>query len=144
MTCRIVWHQQVRRYCTAPGIYIARDVLHLRKGSFASKYLQLFVGFGISAIVHGGASMLVHRSFNDDRAIEVFLGQAVAIMIEDHVVDFGKSFGLKDSLVWRLVGFAWTVFFLGVSMQRWTGQILNHGMWVHDRAPDYFGVGPKL
>jgi hypothetical protein len=121
-----------------------RDVLHLRRGSFASKYLQLFIAFGISAIVHGCGSMLVHRSFEDDGAFVCFIGQAVIIMVEDHAIDLGKSLGLKDSAFWRLVGFAWTIFAIGASMQRWSSKTVGHGMWIHNREYDVFGIGPKI
>lgn len=137
-----VWHQQCRRLCSAPGIFIAKDVLHLRKGSFPSKYLQLFVGFLVSGIAHGGASMFIHRSFEDDAALTCFLGQAVIIMIEDHVIELGKSLGLKDSTFWRCVGFCWTIFALGASTQIWTCAVVDRGLWIHDRGRDFFGIGP--
>ncbi|KAH3910271.1 hypothetical protein HBH56_149490 [Parastagonospora nodorum] len=139
-----VWHQHCRRICSAPGIFIARDVLRLRRGSFASKYFQLFIGFGISAIVHGCASMFVHRSLEDDGAFACFIGQAAIIMVEDHVIDFGKRLGFKDSIFWRLVGFAWTVFAIGASFTGWTSCVVDHGMWFHDRTRDIFGVGPQI
>ncbi|KAH8730509.1 membrane bound O-acyl transferase family-domain-containing protein [Phaeosphaeriaceae sp. PMI808] len=139
-----VWHQQCRRICSTLGIFIARDVLRIRKGSFASKYVQLFVGFGISGIVHGCASMLLHGSCEDDAAFAFFLGQASIIMIEDHIIDFGKKLGFKDSRFWRLVGFVWTIFVIGASTERWTGSLLGHGMWVHARKPDYFSFGPQV
>lgn len=140
---RVVWHQQCRRVCSAPAIYVARDVLHLPKGSFVSKYLQLFIVFGISGLVHGGASMLAHGSFDDDGAMKVFVGQAIIIFVEDHLVKLGKMMGFSDSLFWRLVGFVWAVFAIGASMESWTGRTLSHGMWVHDRETDFFGIGPK-
>ncbi|KAF1941963.1 hypothetical protein EJ02DRAFT_503108 [Clathrospora elynae] len=140
----VVWHQQCRRMCSITGIYLTRDVLRLRRGSFASKYVQLFVGFGVSAIVHGGASMLVHRSFNDDGAFQWLMGQAVVIMVEDHVIDFGKSLGLKDSAFWRVVGFVWTVFAVGAGLEGHVSILTGHGIWVHDRGRDYFGIGPAI
>ncbi|KAJ4340592.1 hypothetical protein N0V95_007467, partial [Ascochyta clinopodiicola] len=140
----VVWHQQCRRVCSSPAIFVVRDVLHLRKGSFASKYLQLFIGFGVSGLVHGGASMLYHGSFEDDGAMKVFLGQAVIIFFEDHLIAFGKRLGFKDSLFWRLVGFVWTILAVGASMESWTGSLLNYGLWVHERELDWFGIGPKV
>ena len=88
--------------------------------------------------------MLVHRSFEDDAAFRFFLGQAVVIMVEDHVVNFGKSCGLKDSLVWRLIGCVWTIFAIGAGCEQWSGRVIGHGMWIHDREPDWFGIGPKI
>jgi hypothetical protein len=145
LTCgRSVWHQQCRRICSTPGTFIVRDVLQLRKGSFASKYLQLFSGFFVSAIVHGCAVMLVQRSFEDDGAFVCYVGQAVIIFLEDHIIDVGKKLGFKDSAAWRLVGFAWTIFAIGASLQAWTSNTVAHGVWIHDRARDVFGIGPKV
>jgi hypothetical protein len=86
--------------------------------------------------------MFAHRSFNDDAAFKFFLGQAPIILIEDHIIDFGKSLGLQDSVFSRLVGFVWTVFALGAMSQMWTAPVVDHGMWVHDRGIDIFGIGP--
>ncbi|KAF9698500.1 hypothetical protein EKO04_003829 [Ascochyta lentis] len=140
----VVWHQQCRRVCSGPSIFIVRDVLHLRKGSFASRYLQLFIAFAISGLVHGGASMLYHNSYEDDGAMKAFLAQAVIIFVEDHLVVFGKRAGLKDSAFWRLVGCVWTLLAIGASMEGWTGRLLKYGLWVHEREVDWFGIGPKL
>ena len=138
-----MWHQQVRHVCSAPGIWLVRDVLKLRRGSFGSKYGQLFVAFGVSAAIHGCASMLCHACLEDDGASKSFLLQAVLIFLEDHIIALGKSFGLKDSAFWRVVGLCWTVLALGWSMQGWTGKTLRHGLWVHEREVDIFGIGPK-
>ncbi|KAL6710824.1 hypothetical protein ACN47E_007881 [Coniothyrium glycines] len=140
----VVWHQQVRRFAGDPGIYLARDILGLQKGSFASKYLQLFVAFGISGWMHAGASMAIHRSLEDDAAMSFFLGQAVIIMIEDHVIDFGKRLGLRDSMLWRVVGFVWVVLISGISLQKWQGSVIDRGLWIRAREPDFFGIGPRI
>jgi hypothetical protein len=144
MVNRSVWHQQCRRICSTPGTFLVRDVLRLRRGSFASKYVQLFSGFGVSAIVHGCAAMLVHRSFEDDGAFVCFVGQAAIIMVEDHAIDLGKRLGFKDSVFWRVVGFTWTVFVIGASMENWCSRSVGQGIWVHARARDVFGIGPKI
>ena len=144
MMYRLVWHQQCRRVCSAPGVFVVRDVLRLRKGSFASKYLQLFIGFGVSGLVHGGASVLCHGSLNDDGAMKVFLAQAVIILLEDHLIVLGKRVGFEKSGFWHVVGFFWTVFAVGASMESWAGSLLQHGIWVHDREVDWFGIGPKV
>jgi hypothetical protein len=87
---------------------------------------------------------LVHRSMEDDNAMRVFLLQGVIIMVEDYVIDFGKRLGLKDSLFWRLVGAVWTVLAIGISLESWIGTQTGHGMWVHPREQDWFGVGPDI
>jgi hypothetical protein len=139
-----VWHQQCRRICSSPGIWLSRDVLGLRKGGFASIYTQLFAGFAISGFIHGAASMLVSRSFDDDEAIKCFLGQASIIMLEDHVIDLGKRMGFKDSRGWRMLGFVWTVLAIGWGVEPWVRRCVGNGSWVHDREFDFLGLGPGV
>jgi hypothetical protein len=141
---RSVWHQQCRRICSSPGIFLARDVLHLRRGSFASKYLQLYVGFAVSGIVHAGPPILMSGALVNDHAFSFFMWQATLIMFEDHVIDLGKRMGFKDSMFWRVVGFVWAVFAIGASAMNWTGTMVDSGMWVHQRSPDWFGIVPEI
>ncbi|KAF2190399.1 hypothetical protein K469DRAFT_623462 [Zopfia rhizophila CBS 207.26] len=139
----VVWHQMMRRVCSTPGIFLVRDVLRLRKGSFASKYLQLFVGFFVSAIIHGGASMLCNRSFEMNHEFAFFIAQAVIIMIEDHTIDFGRYIGLRDSIGWRLIGHVWCIAWVGLSSAPYSSAMISHGLWVHKRGLDVFGIGPQ-
>ncbi|KAF3052258.1 hypothetical protein E8E11_011419 [Didymella keratinophila] len=139
----VVWHQQIRRLCSAPGVFLARDVLNLPRGSFASKYTQLFMGFAVSGAIHAGAAMLCHASLVDDYAMRVFLYQATLIFVEDHAIKLGKKMGFRDSMGWRVAGYAWTALAIGTSLQSWTSRSLGHGLWVHDRENDFFGLGPK-
>ncbi|KAF2787150.1 hypothetical protein K505DRAFT_329868 [Melanomma pulvis-pyrius CBS 109.77] len=140
----LVWHQQCRRACSSPSIFLARDVLHLKKGGFASKYLQLFMGFAISGIVHAGGSMLVYKSWTkDNAAMACFLAQAAAIMFEDHVIDFGRYIGLRDSPVWRTMGYVWVLVWFGLSTIGYTSAILDSGLWIHAKQFDFFGIGPQ-
>ncbi|KAF2740966.1 hypothetical protein EJ04DRAFT_111521 [Polyplosphaeria fusca] len=137
-----VWHQMMRRICSAPATVLARDVFHLRKGTFASKYLQLFVSFAISAIAHGGASMLATRSMQDDQAFAAFMAQAIAILLEDHVIELGRHLGFRDSPMWRLIGYVWTIVWIGTSMVPYTGSMIDREIWIHDGImyPDLFGM----
>jgi hypothetical protein len=116
-------------------------VLHLRKGSFASKYLQLFVGFYISAAMHGMASMLCERSFQDDGGwYGALMTQAIAIMVEDHVIKLGRYLGLRPSIFWKLVGCVWVILWLGWSMRGQLDVALDRGMWIHHRIGDFLGL----
>lgn len=139
----VVWHQQMRRLCSAPGVWIARDFLKLGKGSFASKYVQLFVGFAVSGAVHAGAAMLAQASTEEDGAMGAFMAQVVIIFVEDHVIAFGRRCGFKESGFWRGVGYVWVVVAFGTSLMGWSGRNLGRGLWVHDRERDFFGIGPE-
>ncbi len=139
-----VWHQQCRRMCSSPGIWLSRDVLGLRKGSFASKYVQLFVAFGISGWIHGVAGMFVNRAFDDDGAFMCFLGQAAIIMLEDHVIDLGKAMGFRDRVGWRVLGFFWTLVAIGCGVEGWFVKSIARGAWEHSREWDFLGIGPAI
>jgi hypothetical protein len=119
-------------------------VLHLKKGGFASKYVQLYIGFIISGIIHGGGAMLSHKSFEDDAALVCFFLQATGIMVEDHVINLGKYMGFKDSMAWRMVGYVWTISWFGLSMMIYTSGIVRNGIWIHAKQVDFFGVGPRV
>jgi hypothetical protein len=119
-------------------------VLHLKKGGFTSKYVQLYTGFLISGIIHGGGAMLVHKSLDDDAAVLCFFFQATGIMVEDHVIGMGKYMGLKDSTTWRMVGYVWTISWFGLSTIMYTSRIVENGIWIHAKQVDLFGVGPRL
>ncbi|PSN63634.1 hypothetical protein BS50DRAFT_557722 [Corynespora cassiicola Philippines] len=139
----VVWHQQMRRICSTPSIWLARDVLQLRKGSFASKYLQLFMGFFISGLCHAGASMLCYKSWKeDDASIACFMSQALVILVEDHIIKFAGSMGLKKSRFWRYFGYCWTTLWFGISTCSFTSSITGNGLWIHPVQYDLFGIGP--
>lgn len=88
--------------------------------------------------------MLAHKSWNDDAAVIYFLLQATAIMVEDHVIDFGKYMGLKDSKLWRIVGYIWTISWFGFSTIIYTSGVVESEIWIHAKQVDLFGVGPRV
>ena len=124
------------------GIFLAREVFHLAKGTFASKYLQLFVGFLVSGIAHSGAAMANARTFRDNGEISFFIAQAVIILIEDHIIDFGRKLGVQDSRTLRILGHLWTIMWFGYSLRPWASGMVGKGLWIHNRSVDIFGIGP--
>ncbi|KAF2116638.1 membrane bound O-acyl transferase family-domain-containing protein [Lophiotrema nucula] len=141
------WHQNMRRFCSAPATFITRDILQLRKGSFASKYLQLFIAFAVSTSMHAGGVMLTHRSIAKGKYdVAYFMAQPVAILIEDHVIDLGRHLGLRDSPAWRMVGYIWTVAWFGLSTIRYADSMVSSGMWIHDKNMyrNVLGIGPEF
>ena len=124
------------------GIFLARDVFHLAKGTFASKYLQLFVGFLVSGAIHSGAAMANARTFRDNGEMNFFIAQAVIILIEDHVIDFGRKLGVQDSRTLRILGYLWTIMWFGYSLRPWASGGVSKGLWTHNRSVDIFGIGP--
>ncbi|EUC28107.1 hypothetical protein COCCADRAFT_110011 [Bipolaris zeicola 26-R-13] len=139
----LVWHQQLRFICSAPAIWLARDVFRFPKGSFGSRYVQLFVTFANSWIIHSVAAMLVNQAWTDDGGFVFFMSQAVIILVEDHLIALGKKMGFRDNWMWRVVGLVWTVIMVGWPAEYWVSRHISYGIWVHQRSPDLLGIGPK-
>ncbi|KAI1106046.1 hypothetical protein F4804DRAFT_340803 [Jackrogersella minutella] len=120
---RQVWstsyHQLMRRQFQTPGLRLARS-LGLKKGSFGSRYLQLYLTFFISFSVHWWQSFAVTRHDNGEFAF--FMSQPVIISIEDLLrwiwhksVDPGRRRSLAR--LETLVGYAWTIAAFTLTMQ---------------------------
>lgn len=138
----VVWHQLMRRTATFTGLFAARTMLKLRPSTFASRYVQLFTGFATTGAMHAFGALAVWGHENGEMAF--FLGQASAIMVEDHVIELGKALGFKESRFWKVVGFVWVVLWFSVSLQWWVGLSIEKGALVLNRPWDPFGLDAWL
>lgn len=77
-----VYHQVLRRMTSQPAVRIARS-LGLQRGSLTSRYLQLYISFGISCLYHEFEMFSVTRT--DMGEFAFFMSQPVAITLEDLV-----------------------------------------------------------
>jgi hypothetical protein len=84
------WHQLIRGSVLAPGKWVCRQ-MGFEKGSFMSKYTQLYVAMWVSAVAHSRpASPTTSYPYVE----YLFFGlQAVYIMVEDHVTDWFERRG---------------------------------------------------
>ena len=87
------WHQYLRRIFETAGSKTS-SFLRLRKGSFASKYVKLYVAFLVSGLIHYAGALNV--PYNDSAYAQplFFLVQAVGISIEDFVIFSSKKMGI--------------------------------------------------
>ncbi|KAK8200477.1 membrane bound O-acyl transferase family-domain-containing protein [Phyllosticta capitalensis] len=130
------WHQNMRRYLQAPGLLLARNVLQLRRGSFASRHLQSSIAFAQSALFHWLANKAVLPSTPFPNTILFFLLQEVGFVVEDAAKWVGERVGVVEAekkekneksdagkskapstappLWLRTLGFAWTFAWLGL------------------------------
>lgn len=69
----------------------------MRKGSFGSRYLQVWVGFAVSALLHQAGAMVGCFAEGGKWQGIYFMVQPVGIMIEDAAIHIGKSAGIQDS-----------------------------------------------
>ncbi|KIX08170.1 uncharacterized protein Z518_02826 [Rhinocladiella mackenziei CBS 650.93] len=100
------WHQFLRRTLETYNSCLI-TLFGVKRGSLASRYLQLYNAFFISALIHHvGALNIPYSSSVWDQFI-FFMMQPVAITIEDFAIYLGKRAGLKESWKTRAVGYAW-------------------------------------
>jgi hypothetical protein len=88
------WHQLIRGSVASPGKWLCKQ-LSFEKGSFKSKYTQLYVGMFVSAVAHSRpASPTTSYPYIE---YVFFLLQATYIMAEDHLTDWFEKKGYTNN-----------------------------------------------
>lgn len=137
-----VWHQFLRRVATVNGQLVAKTWLKLTPGTFFSKYIQLFVGFATTGLIHSTGSFIVCGEEGGEFGFWMMM--ATAIFIEDHLILLGKQLGFKDNRFWRSVGVVWTFAAFTFCGQEWLGISTERGGFVSRRPPDLLGFDTWL
>lgn len=138
-----VWHQSMRRSASFVGVSLAHDILGFPKGSFGSRYTQLFAGFVTTGAIHAFATFVsLGHSIGE---WTFYPGQAVAIFVEDHVIKAGKALGFRDNKFWRVVGALWVFVWFSFALQGLGGGLITNGSLLYDKPIfDPFGLDPWL
>jgi hypothetical protein len=90
------WHQLMRRPCSEAGRIVTK-ICGFEKGSFSSRYSQIWVAFAVSAVSHHmGAKLGCFEDGGFWQAV-YFLVQPVGIMGEDFVIWVGKKMGFGET-----------------------------------------------
>jgi hypothetical protein len=126
-----VWHQWLRRIFTVYSDVLVVDVLGLKKGSFWSKYAQLFSAFFLSGFVHCYPGIVL--AGNDVGSWWFFMSQAVVILVEDHVLDASKAMGLRRNAFWQGLGYLYVFAWLSFSLRFYMAGLISIGMWLLPR-----------
>ena len=71
--------------------------LHVHRGTLPSKYLQLYNGFFVSALLHHTGALNCPSSTFARYQFYFFMIQPVAITIEDFGIYIGKRLGMVDT-----------------------------------------------
>ena len=83
-------------------------LLGFRKGTNASSYTQLYVGFFVSALIHLFAAFFMARG--DIGELQFFMGQAVAITFEDMVIATANRLGIQPvGWLGKIIGYLWVL-----------------------------------
>ncbi|KAF2155258.1 hypothetical protein K461DRAFT_276452 [Myriangium duriaei CBS 260.36] len=154
-----VWHQNLRIIFTSASSTLL-SAMRISPRTFASRYIQLFTAFVLSALMHELAAVLSCRA--DCGELYFFISQAFAIFVEDHVIDFGKTLlGYKTSdtntgktagaannnsaqnsdnrssrqmeapkWYWRAIGFVWGFVWFSYSIRLYVDREVRQGLYV--------------
>jgi len=93
------YHQWLRRNVLTAGV-LFNKLFGIRKGSIASRYTQLFVGFGFSALIHMFGAIAGRYEDHGFWQSIFFLVQPVGIVVEESVVGIARSVGLEKNGEW--------------------------------------------
>lgn len=110
---------------SAHGRFVTRRVLHLRPGTKASSYVQLYVAFILSAFMHWLAEVTqLYDHWSQSTALVFFPLQAIGITVEDGVIGIAQRWGVKASegappLGLRVVGYFWTYLWFSIVGPIW-------------------------
>ena len=114
------WHQHLRSKLSSTSDFLTYQVLKLKKGSFITRYTNIFLSFFISGVVHCLTVLAAGFTFQQScGAFKYFCAQVLGIMIEDGAqAAYRRVYGLSRNsqkqprLVSRLVGYTWVALFL--------------------------------
>ncbi|KAL2066309.1 hypothetical protein VTL71DRAFT_2380 [Oculimacula yallundae] len=103
------WHQLIRRNLGIP-FRVLRTYMPIKRGTLASKYLQLYLAFITSGLIHHLGAMNLASSSSDKNLLQLayFFMQPIAITFEDVVINFGKKAGIQKSWYTSAIGRLWT------------------------------------
>ncbi|KAJ5348935.1 uncharacterized protein N7506_002188 [Penicillium brevicompactum] len=114
------WHQMLRLSFTGVSNFISRDVLRLAKPSLVERYINVFLVFFISGLMHLLANPVQSISLRQSGAMPYFLSFVIGYMIEDGVASLWKQIRgsryTEDLSLWqKTIGFCWVFGWIGVS-----------------------------
>lgn len=128
-----------RIFTEPPANCITHSLLNVRRGTYASNYLKLFIVFFISATMHSYASVVaVGHDLGD---MKFFMSQAVAIWFEETVVRIAKAAGLGSQRDkepwwgWKALGYTWTAAWMGYSLRGWINGAASNAAFAQNQLP---------
>ncbi|OAP60780.1 hypothetical protein AYL99_05782 [Fonsecaea erecta] len=138
------WHQFLRRIFENVNRRLLQ-LLSVKTGTLASRYLQLYNAFFLSALIHHAGALNCPYSSLGWCQFYFFVIQPVAITAEDIVVYLGKKAAVKDTWKTRTLGYIWVVCFLSYSLRYAAKGILAAGLGgVKHPVVDKFSIADRL
>ncbi|KAJ8462353.1 hypothetical protein ONZ45_g17968 [Pleurotus djamor] len=97
------WHQLIRHTLTTHARFISRNVLGFPRDTKVTKYVELYLVFFVSGLLHFVSEVFTLRNWTSG-ALRFFTLQAAAIHLEQTVIALASKLGLKRNLMWQAVG----------------------------------------
>jgi len=109
---------------SSPGKYIALKVLKFKPGGNTALYLQLYVAFFLSGVLHAMGDFKVHRQWYAGGSLKFFCLQAVIITLEDAGLWLGRRLSIKSAWGWRVIGYVWVIAWFVYTGPDWLGPMV--------------------
>ena len=130
------------------GRFVANKVLKVPRGTNWSSYIQLYIAFFLSGLLHSAGDFMFERRLVY-RSFKFFLLQAVAITFEDFVIYITKRLlrqrgvelkpGKVDEssvgAVVRVIGYCWVTLWFCLALPVWADGPSAVGFSSMDRGP---------
>ncbi|KAG1795344.1 membrane bound O-acyl transferase family-domain-containing protein [Suillus plorans] len=144
------WHQNLRWFL-APLGKAASSVLGFKRGTPGSSYVQIYVAFLLSGLVHTGGDIVLSGSSTSAVSrpffsMPFFFMQAVVITLEDALIRTGRRLGVKDSFWTRALGFVWVAIWFGWCVPGFAEDMIRAGGGIRKSASRVGenNMGPNL
>ncbi|KIY52299.1 hypothetical protein FISHEDRAFT_35445 [Fistulina hepatica ATCC 64428] len=120
------WHQILRRTVSSPGKFISSK-LGFKRGTNASAYIQLYVAFFLSGVLHYMGEHAMLRNWSGG-AMAFFMKQAMVITLEDFIIWLGRRAGIRPTRFLKTLGLAWTWLWLAYTFPPWLDPMSKKGL----------------
>ena len=104
---------------------MAYDVLHLKKSTKASSFVQLYIAFALSGVMHAAGDYSLLGNWSEGGALRFFLLQAIGITIETTVIGIARRFSIRGS--WDYVGYVWVIMWFTYTIPDWMDPLHRAG-----------------
>lgn len=111
------------------GKFIANTTLEFPKGSFMSSYIQLYVAFVMSGLIHAAADWVLMKDLSSFKGNLVFYSsQALVISFEDAVVALVKRLKISPKACPDVLLYGWVIVCLGFTSPLWFESMIKVGL----------------
>jgi hypothetical protein len=124
----LTWHQGMRFQLSLPAKWFTSNVIGLHGGSVMSRYIQVFIAFLLSGLIHSyGSFAAFHKDVGD---FQFFLVQGLGFLAEETVIHIAKKIGLLETPLTRAIGYLWVWAWLTYTARPWMDGFQANGLWI--------------